>query len=118
MSLPHKELEKWFSDYIRLLKADWKGFANCYTCNKREYWKYLQDGHYIPRGNMILKYSEINNKPQCYDCNCTKAGNLEVFRAKLIQEYGFEKVEELEGLKHSTYKYSQSEMRDLIKHYN
>jgi len=117
MSLPHKELEKWFSYFIRLNNADWKGFATCYTCGDRQYYKYLQDGHYIPRANMSLKYSVINNKPQCYKCNCVKNGNLKIFRKNLIKEYGIEAVEELERLKHSTYKYSLSEMKELIAYY-
>ena len=117
MALPHKELEKWFSYFVRLSVADWKGFAKCYTCGDNQYWKYLQDGHYIPRSNMILKYSEINNKPQCNFCNCGKGGNLDVYRRNLIRDYGLNAVENLESLKHSTYKYSLFEMQELIKHY-
>jgi hypothetical protein len=106
-------LDKLFSEVIRLTGSDWKGWNHCYTCGVPSYWIYLECGHYVPRANMETRFSIINCKPQCYKCNHTLNGNLEVFRKNLIRDYGIEEVEKLEKLKHSTKKYSRSEIKEL-----
>jgi hypothetical protein len=44
-----KELDKWFSLYIRLRYATDEGMAQCYTCGKVDHYKKLQCGHFMSR---------------------------------------------------------------------
>lgn len=111
------KLDKIFSKYIRLKYSDWKGWSECYTCGQRSYWKYLQNGHFIPRASMMTRFNEDNCRPQCYNCNELLKGNLEVFRLKLIEDIGLEKVEELERMKFQTRKFSRSEVNEMIEYY-
>ena len=48
----------------------------------------MQAGHgFSGRGSSIL-FEEKILRPQCYSCNVCKYGNLDVFHAKLVKEYG------------------------------
>ena len=115
--LPIQQFDKVFSDYIRLKDADWKGWNHCYTCGKPSYWKYLQAGHFINRKDLATRFDERNCKPCCYNCNCILEGSLEVYKQKLIEEYGEIIIHDLENLSKSTYKWSRSEMLEKIAFY-
>lgn len=59
--------------------------GHCFTCGK---FSTLQWGHFIPqRGNPRLVYHPHNTRPQCVECNLTKNGNYEAFRANLEREF-------------------------------
>lgn len=64
-----KELDAVFSRYIRLSHSDRDGFVNCFTCNRRYFWKDIQNGHFISRTYLAVRYSEDNCRPQCVGCN-------------------------------------------------
>jgi hypothetical protein len=113
----YDKLDKVFSEYIRLKYSDWKGWSECYTCGLKSFWKYLQNGHFIPRASMMTRFNENNARPQCTHCNDFLNGNLEVFRVKLIEDIGLEKVEELERMKFQTAKFSRSEVTEMIEYY-
>ena len=63
-------LDDIFSQWLRLSHADNYGKCECYTCGKKFYWTAMQAGHFIRRGNMLLRWDERNIKPQCERCNC------------------------------------------------
>ena len=117
MALPIKEFDKWFSYWVRLQNVDHNGFTHCYTCGLKSWFKYLQCGHFMKRKNMSTRFEPIGAKPQCTTCNEIKDGNLKVYREKLIEEIGIERVEELERLGKQERKWSQSEMREQIEFY-
>jgi len=117
MALPIKEFDKWFSYWVRLSSADWKGWSYCFICGTPSYWKYLDDGHYIDRENKSTRYHVDNSRPCCIKCNRFCDGNLSEYRLKLIDEIGLERVEELERLGKQERKWSQSEMREQIEFY-
>jgi len=84
-------LKKWLWDnlvkpYIR------KKYGNtCYTCGAKNLtgsnW---HTGHCIPSSTcgILLRYDEINLRPQCYSCNINKGGNGAIFLYKLEKEFG------------------------------
>lgn len=77
------DLDIIFSRYIRLKDANEHGIVGCYTCDGKGHWKNMENGHFIPRAHMYLRFSEENCKPQCPHCNGAKRGNLVAYAAHL-----------------------------------
>jgi len=106
-----------FSKCIRLKYADKNGYVICFTCGTKIYWKKAQAGHGASgRGNSIL-FNEKFVRPQCVRCNIFLKGNYDVFHAKLIKEYGSGVLDEINKLKKTIKKFTQSELKELYEHY-
>lgn len=86
-----KELDKWFSVFIRMRD---KGI--CFTCGKELYWKAQQNGHYISRSCLALRFDEINCNCQCVGCNIFKHGNMPSYALALVRKHGAKILEKLE----------------------
>jgi uncharacterized membrane protein len=83
------EADKWFSLYIRLKNADWRGYCTCYTCDKvAMYNEGMQNGHFVSRGSHNLRFEEKNCRVQCVGCNVYKNGNYIQYTLRLIKEKG------------------------------
>ena len=80
------DLDYVFSRIVRLRAADEHGNCQCYTCPTKNHWSLMQCGHYVPRGNMALRFSFDNTRVQCKSCNELKSGNLSVFAERLDRE--------------------------------
>lgn len=106
---PRKKCWEWFSKYYRLKMSDKYGYLTCYTCDKKDEWKYIQVGHLLDgRCNAVL-LNEDCVRPQCVGCNMFKAGNKEVYIPKFIDEMGRDFYDELLRLKHTAVKYSKGD---------
>jgi hypothetical protein len=112
------KLDAEFSKYIRLKYADEYGNVTCYTCGQVKFWKEMQCGHYISRRHLCTRWNEDNCRPQDARCNLFNQGNIPVFSQKLLREYGEKKLDELLELSNNTCKFTESEFKELIKHYN
>jgi|TARA_R110000851_G_C13102234_1_gene568790 hypothetical protein len=108
-----KQLDKWFSLYIRLKDSDGSGYNYCYTCNKRDYYKYLQNGHFISRRYLATRFDEENCKPQCPACNVFRYGEQYRFGQKL----GKKLAESLQLKSKSTIKIMAFEYEEKISYY-
>lgn len=106
-----------FSRYIRRKEADDFGMVRCYTCGKRLPWSVAECGHYIPRAHMATRFLQTNCHPQCFTCNHELRGNIAEYRARLIEDYGEDKVNWLEGLKMEQKRYLPVDLEDLYKLY-
>ena len=80
-----KQADKVFSLFIRNKYAK-DGKVKCFTCDKIFLVKEIQNGHYISRTYLNLRWSELNCKPQCVSCNIFKRGNLDEFALRLEKE--------------------------------
>ena len=70
-----KELDKWFSLYIRLRDANDFGLVQCFTCGVvKPYNKGMQCGHFQSRSHLSTRFDEVNCQPQCVGCNMFKQG--------------------------------------------
>lgn len=76
---------------------DVEGYIKCYTCGAVMPRKLIEAGHYMSRRFINTRWDFMNVKPQCFMCNRTLRGNVNVFRVKLIEEYGFDAVVDLES---------------------
>jgi hypothetical protein len=87
-------LDKLISEIVR---REEKGV--CYTCGKKDDWKYMHCGHYIKRGCWRLRYDRRNLHCQCPKCNTFMGGNMDSYAVHLIKDYGEGILEELQRLK-------------------
>lgn len=112
-----KDADAIFSKYIRLKYADEDGMVACYTCGNKKHWTLQQNGHFIPRANIFLRYDERNCRPQDSDCNEYKRGNMSVFNQKLEEERPgiVDILREEAALVHKT---TREELRQLISEYS
>lgn len=107
-----KEFDRVFSIYIRLRD---KGV--CFTCGDKKYWKYQQNGHYVSRTHMSLRYDETNCNCQCMSCNVFRHGNMDVYAINLIKKYGQDVLIRLNKMKNTVRKWSTVEMERQIAFY-
>jgi len=85
----------------------------CFTCG---HWGNMA-GHFVHTGNsfnLFLDTDERNLNCQCARCNLYLNGNLVVYAINLQKKYGYEVVEELQGLKYKLYKPTREEVADKI----
>tara|TARA_R110000851_G_scaffold116827_2_gene243253 strand:+ start:166 stop:573 length:408 start_codon:yes stop_codon:yes gene_type:complete len=113
-----KELDKWFSIYIRLRDATDEGLVQCFTCGcVKHYKKGMQNGHFQSRSFLATRFDEENCQPQCVGCNMFKQGEQYKFSLYLDSKYGEGKAEELEFLARTTVKFSRDDYEDSIRYY-
>jgi hypothetical protein len=113
-----KELDKWFSLYIRLREATNEGAVICATCNKVSHYKSgMQNGHFQSRRFMATRYDEQNCAVQCIGCNCFKQGEQFRFSIYIDSKYGEGTAEYLEGLARTTVKISRIDYEEKISYY-
>ena len=84
-----KELDKWFSLYIRLRDATDEGMVQCFTCGSVKYYKSgMQCGHFQSRRYLPTRFDEQNCAPQCVACNMFRGGEQYKFALNLDAKYG------------------------------
>ena len=112
-----KELDKWFSLYIRLRESE-EGLVQCFTCGKVSHYKSgMQNGHFQSRKHLATRWDEENCQVQCVGCNMFKAGEQYKFSVALDSKYGEGKAEELELLARTIMKVSRIDYEDKISYY-
>ena len=99
-----KDLDHYFSQFIRLKHSDANGNVACYTCGKIKHWKEQQNGHFISRQYLVTRWNEDNCKPQCAGCNIFGNGQLLDFEERLKKELGEEHVELMKKSRHAILK--------------
>lgn len=107
-----KEADKWFSLYIRN-----RDEGVCFTCGHKGEIKQMQNGHYITRGNLALRYDELNCNTQCIACNIFKKGNMPAYALRLRSLHGPDILEELDRKSKLITKYSAYDYEQLIEKY-
>jgi hypothetical protein len=108
-----KKLDVVFSQYIRLSKADERGFCRCFTCGKQYHWKNIQAGHFMSRKHYATRWDEENVQPQCVGCNMFKQGEQYKFSIFL----GSELSNELYLKSKEIVKFSNQDLQDMINDY-
>jgi len=110
------DLDAIFSKYIRHKYADKDGMVKCYTCPSVEPITMIQNGHYISRQHMYLRWDERNCRPQCDVCNELKKGNIPEYKDRLEKENpGITEI--LKEESRMVYKWSKHELKSMIAEY-
>jgi hypothetical protein len=115
-----KELDKWFSLYIRLREATDEGLVQCFTCGKVGHYKTggMQNGHFQSRKHLATRFSEDGNcEVQCIKCNIFDSGQQYIFSLRLDEKYGEGRAQELQYLARTTLKISRVEYEEKISYY-
>lgn len=89
---------KSFQRLRRLEEANDSGFVRCISCGRILKWKDAEGGHYISRANRATEMERDNVWPQCHECNNLLHGNLEEYRARLVEKIGEERVRRIEDM--------------------
>lgn len=87
-----KQADAIFSKYIRA-----RDNHTCYTCKLFMEPNKSQNGHFVPRQYLALRYDEVNCHAQCYACNVLYNGQPSAYAARLERDYGKGTVEMLES---------------------
>jgi len=112
-----KELDSWFSKYIRIRDATDMGVAQCFTCGKIDHYKKLQNGHFQSRRHHNTRWDEKNCQVQCVKCNMFGQGEQYKFGMYLDAKYGLGTSEELEILSKQPFKISRIDYVNYISYY-
>jgi hypothetical protein len=102
-----------FNKWIRNRDQD----LTCITCGR---YKIEHACHFYPAGKVTaLRFNEDNVAGGCRQCNFYGHGELALFRLKLKQRIGEERLAELDriALEQKTKKYEREELEELIKKY-
>ena len=83
-----KELDKWFSLYIRLREATPEGMIQCFTSGRVYHYKQMHAGHFMSRRHLATRWCEINVQPQSPADNLFGQGEQYKFGLNLDSKYG------------------------------
>lgn len=64
---------------------------------------------------MATRFDLCNVNAQCVECNRFQAGNIKKYRNGLVMKYGEAVADELERRKRTMCKFSQSDLKELLK---
>jgi len=113
-----KELDKYFSLFIRLRDATEEGVVQCFTCSRISHYKSgMQNGHFQSRRHHSTRWHETNCQVQCVKCNMYEQGEQFKFGIGLDSKYGEGTAEELEFLALMITKFSRVDYEDKISYY-
>jgi len=115
-SFQRAKAQKAFNEFIRLRDAH----LGCISCDKPADWfGQWAAGHYKTVGaRSDLRFNEDNVHKQCNrDCNKGRSGNVGMYRVRLIQKIGIERVEALETDTEPPKKYTAEDYAAITKIY-
>lgn len=110
-----KKLDKVFSVFIRLQSTDREGYTKCFTCDRVEYWRKIQCGHFQSRRFMSTRFHKRNCRPQCYACNIGLSGNQYIYGVNLDTKFGEGAADEMVRLSREIKKFTPDELKKLIE---
>jgi hypothetical protein len=114
------ELWKHFSLFIKLRASSDGVNCKCFTCGKplKIGTPNCQAGHYYSQGGFrALRWNEMNVQVQCWHCNINLYGNTQIFRERLISEYGESAVTLLDVMRHGTLNLDRDNYEGMIEYY-
>lgn len=112
-----KKLDRVFSEFIRLRDTMPNGMFRCISCGKIKPYSQADCGHYHSRTHMSTRFDEENANAECRSCNRFCADHLVGYRKNLIAKIGEHRYNVLEWRAHQTKKWSDFELKELIKNY-
>ena len=112
-----KELDKWFSLYIRLKNATEEGMVQCFTSGRVYHYKSIHAGHFMSRKNLSTRWDEMNVQPQSAADNLFGQGEQYKFSLALDAKYGEGTAEELQFKSRQIKKFTRVDYEDLISYY-
>tara|TARA_R100001530_G_scaffold123496_2_gene91443 strand:- start:1444 stop:1848 length:405 start_codon:yes stop_codon:yes gene_type:complete len=112
-----KEVDKWFSLYIRLKNTLPGGLTICWTCNAVKHYKEMHAGHFQSRRHLATRWDETNVQVQCPRCNLFAQGEQYTFGKLLDVRIGEGTSEELHKKARTKIKFMRFEYKEMIEKY-
>ena len=112
-----KELDRWFSLYIRLRDANEYGMVQCFTSGRVYHYKSIHAGHFMSRKRLATRWSEWNVQPQSPADNLFGQGEQYKFGLNLDAKYGDGAAEELQIKSMQTLKMTRVDYEEKITYY-
>ena len=112
-----KELDKWFSLYIRLRDATNEGMVQCFTSGRVYHYKSIHAGHFMSRRCLSTRWCEINVQPQSAADNLFGQGEQYKFGLNLDAKYGEGTAEELQYKARQIQKFLRVDYEEKISYY-
>ena len=112
-----KELDKWFSLYIRLRDATDEGLVQCFTSGRVYHYKNIHAGHFMSRKHLSTRWCDCNVQPQSAADNLFGQGEQFKFGLALDSKYGEGTAEELQFLSRTIMKVSRIDYEEKISYY-
>lgn len=112
-----KRLDEAFSRKIRIMHANYYGVVCCILTGQRMDWKKSVCAHYMRRGNDGTRWDIRNAYPTSAEANDSKNEHKlkPILRAKLVELWGDESIQEVELKARSTVKMFDFEKEELLK---
>ena len=113
-----EKAQKVFNAFIRARDSK-DGYFTCISCFKTLPVDSMNAGHYVPvKGGSFLRFNEDNVNGECQRCNGFDEFHLIGYRKHLLLKIGKKSVEWLENNRNKVYKWSKSDLEDIITHYS
>ena len=112
-----KELDKWFSLFIRLRSATNEGMVQCCTSGRVYHYRKIHAGHFMSRRHLATRYCDMNVQPQSPADNLFGQGEQYRFGLHLDGKYGEGTAEELRMKSLRTLKMSRVDYEEKISYY-
>jgi len=114
-----KELDKWFSLFIRLRDATDEGMVQCITSGKLYHYKSgkIHAGHFMSRRHLSTRWCEYNVQAQSAADNLFGQGEQYKFGIALDHKYGEGTAEELQIKSRQICKMSRTDYEEKISYY-
>ena len=112
-----KELDKWFSLYIRLKNSTDEGLVQCFTSGRVYHYKSIHAGHFMSRKHLSTRWCETNVQPQSAADNLFGQGEQFKFGINLDAKYGEGTAEELQLKARQIQKFSRVDYEEMISYY-
>jgi len=112
-----KDLDKWFSLFIRLRDATDEGLVQCFTSGRVYHYKSIHAGHFMSRKRLATRWCESNVQPQSAADNLFGQGEQYKFGLHLDAKYGEGTAEELQIKSRNTLKMSRADYEEKISYY-
>ena len=112
-----KELDKWFSLFIRLRDANEYGMVQCFTSGRVYHYKSIHAGHFMSRKRLATRWCELNVQPQSPADNLFGQGEQYKFSLNLDAKYGDGAAEELQIKSMQTLKMTRVDYEEKICYY-
>ncbi len=112
-----KELDKWFSLYIRLRDATSEGMVQCITSGRLYHYKNIHAGHFMSRRYLATRWCELNVSAQSAADNLFGQGEQYKFGLALDHKYGEGTAEELQIKSRQTFKMTRADYEEKITYY-
>ena len=113
-----KELDAWFSRFIRLRDADINGICSCITCGIKQPRKSMHNCHWIERWNYRWRRDENNCNAGCNSCNTYhKEAHKRKYTMYMVAKFWLETVMKMEADKRGNTKRKLFELQDMLDYY-